>query len=58
MNYKKSAKAIAQLLEDESGGIRVNALYALVTFKDKFALPKIRKCFNDVQILPLRLFVV
>lgn len=30
MKYKKGVAAISRLLRDESGGIRVNALYALI----------------------------
>jgi HEAT repeat protein len=45
--HKKSWKAITFLLKDESGGIRVNAIYALIKLKEKRALSKIEKCLSD-----------
>lgn len=49
MRYKNGAIPISKLLKDKSGGIRVNALYALVEIGDRSVLPKIRKCLSDPQ---------
>lgn len=43
------AEPIAKLLKDESGGIRVNALYALMVIGDVSVLPEIRKCLKDSE---------
>ncbi|WP_374080345.1 HEAT repeat domain-containing protein [Bdellovibrio bacteriovorus] len=50
MKYKKGTKKISVLLlNDESGGIRVNALYALMAIKDPSILPQIQKSLSDPQ---------
>lgn len=43
------AAPIAKLLKDESGGIRLNALYALMAIGDVSVLPEIRKCLKDSE---------
>jgi len=50
MGYGKAAKKIASLLiNDESGGIRLNALYVLMDFGDKSVQPQIKKALADPQ---------
>lgn len=50
MNYKKAAKKIAALsVNDESGGIRVNALYALTDLGDGSVGAQILKSLSDPQ---------
>lgn len=34
-------------MKDESGGIRINALQALIVIGDKSALPDLRRALND-----------